>query len=220
MQLDEHLNEVLNNFSQINPSIQFKPGNIVSTLKPSGAVLAKATVNEQFTSTFAVYNLAQLLQILSQCENPEITVLDNHMLIKVGDDVTRFNFCDPNLIATPPEKELTLPSVDIEFTLSNEGLSRLKKFAAILGSTEIACEGDGKNIYLVACNVKNSAENTFRTKVGETSKNFRLVFMHENILFLPRDYIVEISKQGLAKFKADDVEYWVAAEENGSKFED
>lgn len=220
MKLDEQLDEVLNNFAQINPGIQFKPGNVVSTIKPSGAVLAKATVNEQFDSTFTVYDLHQLLAVLSQCENPDVTIMDNHMMIKVGSDMIRFNLCDPDLIATPPQKNINFPSIDVSFTLTNETLARLKKFAAIMGSKQIACEGDGTNVYLVALDIQNSAANTFKTKVGKTDKTFRLVFMYENFVFLPREYEVEMSKAGLAHLKSNDVEYWVAAENKESNFQE
>ena len=222
MKFNEHLSEILNNFAQINPSIEFKAGNVISTLKPSGAILAIAQVDEGFDSSFAVYSLIQLLQILSQYDDPNITILEKKMLIGQGsgNEVATVNFCDPNLIATPPKKDITLPSVDVEFELSNDNLVRLKKMAAILGSTEINCEGDGQDILLVACNIKNSAENTFRMKIGTTTHKFRFVFLHENYTFLPRDYSVQISKAGLAHFKATDVEYWVAAEEIGTFFED
>lgn len=220
MQIDEQLNEVLNNFSQINASIVFKPGNVVSTIKPSKAVMAKAKVTNAFDSTFAVYNLSQLLQLLSLYENPEMDILDTHMLIRQGTEVTRFTFCDPELVATPPddaglEKLASIAAEgEIKFTLSNDALTRLRKFAATMGSPEIAVTGDGENIYIEALNTKNSADNTYRAKVGETSDKFRMVFLCENLVFLPRDYEVQIAARGLAYFKTDDVEYWVAAESN------
>ena len=220
MQFDEKMNEVLTNFSQINSSIVFKPGNVVSTIKPSKAVFAMATVSNQFDKTFAIYNLNQLLALLSLCESPEIDILDNHMLIRQGSETVRYTFCDPDLVITPPEKKLTLPSVDVEFSLPNATLSRVRKFAQTMSSPQIAVTGDGETIYMEALNTDNSADNVYRIKVGKTTNKFRMVFMQENLDFLPRDYNVQISAKGLAYFEASDVEYWVAVEQNTSHFEE
>jgi hypothetical protein len=219
MKIDEQLNEVLNNFAQINPSIVFKPGTEVSTLKVTKSVMGKAKVKNGFDNTFAVYSLSQFLQVLSQFKNPEITVLDTKMQIQEGDVQVDYTFCDPKLIMTPPEKDIILPSVDVEFDLPNDSFEQIRKFAAILDSPEIAVVGDGEGMYVSALNVKNSADNVFRRRIGSTSHVFRLVFLVENLTLLPRDYHVKISAKGISHFSATDVEYWVAIE-SSSTFED
>lgn len=216
MKIDEQLTEILNNFSQINPSIVFKPGNVVSTLKPSKSVMARATINSQFEKTFAVYSLSQFLQVLSLFENPEIDVLDNHMRIKQGTEFARYTFCEPSLIATPPDTEVVLKSIDIEFDIGNDAFLRIRKFAATMGSPEIAVTGDGESIFIEALNTQNSSDNTYRYRVGETTSKFRMIFLFENLNMLPRDYHVQIWAKGLAYFKAKDVEYWVAVEDNST----
>lgn len=216
MKIDEQLTEVLNNFAQINPSIVFKPGSEVSTMKPTKSVMGKAKVNNQFDSTFAVYSLSMFLQVISQFESPSITVLDSKMRIKDLEREVDYTFCDPKLIVTAPDKGIKLPTVDVEFNLSNEAFTQLRKFAAILGSPEVAVVGDGESMYITALNTKNSSDNQFRRRIGETKHSFRLVFLVENLTLLPRDYHVRISSKGLSHFEATDVEYWVAVEANST----
>lgn len=216
MKIDEQFNEILNNFAQINPSIVFKPGNVVSTLKPTKSVMARATVNSEFDKTFAVYSLNQFLQVISLFEDPEIDILDNHMSIRQGTERAKYIFCDPELIATPPDKAPILPSDDVVFSLTNDALTRIRKFANTILSPEIAVSGDGENIYMETLDTKNSSANTYRYKVGTTTSNFKLVFLSENLNILARDYAVTISSKGLAHFAAADVEYWIAVEANST----
>lgn len=216
MKFDDHLTEILNNFATINSSIEFKPGNIVATMKPTKAVVGKAKTNVEFDSSFAIYSLSQLLGLLSLFEGPELDILDKHLSIKDGHREASFVFCDPSLIVTAPEKELKMPSVDLETKVTKTDFKQLMKAAATIGSPEVAIMGDGRNIYIGALNTKNSADNTYRVKLGETDKTFRMVFLVENLILLERDYDIQISSRGLAHFAADDVEYWIAVETSSS----
>ena len=49
---------VLKNFSTINPSIAFKPGQIVRTISPQKTIMAAATVPEDFDKSAAIYDVS------------------------------------------------------------------------------------------------------------------------------------------------------------------
>ncbi len=219
MKFDNQIIEVLNNFSTINPSIAFRPGNIVTTMKPTRSVIGKAKTNIEFDSSFAFYSLGSFLGLLSNFEEPpELTVLDSHMIIdggKANGDAS-FIFCDPSLIVVAPDKEIKMPEPDVEFDLDLATFKRVMKISATIGAPEIAIVGDGDKIYVKAMNTKNSGENSFRKEVGDTSKTFQLVFLVENLALLPRDYKVKISSKGLAYFEAEDIEYWIAVEQHST----
>ena len=65
MKLSEHTISVLKNFSMINPSVLFKPGQVIQTVSPQKTVMAKAVVEENFPVEGAVYDLGRFLGVLS-----------------------------------------------------------------------------------------------------------------------------------------------------------
>lgn len=163
-------------------------------------------------SQFAIYDLAQFLSAVSMFEDPDLIVGEKAMIIKHGSEKMSYTFSEPSLILSPPEKQIVLPSNDVELVLKNDVLNRVLKAVSIIGVPEIAVTGDGNSIFIEALNTKNPSHSAYRVEVGETSKKFRLIFLAENIKLLPGDYNVSISSRGLSHFKGDDVEYWIAVE--------
>lgn len=210
--------QILRNFSTINPSIVFKPGNEIKTISSSKTVMARATIDTSIDQQFAIYDLGKFLGAISMFESPELTLGQSAMVISEGNEKLSYTYAEPSLILVPPEKEVVLPSPEVEFDLPNEALNRVIKALGIIGAPEIAVTGDGDNIYVEALNVKNQSESTYRVQVGKTDKTFRMVFLAENIKVLPEDYRVSISSRGLSHFKANDIEYWIAIEAS-SKYE-
>jgi hypothetical protein len=134
------------------------------------------------------------------------------MTITKGSEKINYTYSEMSLMLAPPEKGIQLPSRDVEFELKNEVLVRVQKALSIIGAPEIAVTGDGHQVYIEALNTKDQSKSNYRVEVGETDKNFRFIFLAENIKLLPGDYNVTVSSKGLSHFKGDDVEYWVAVE--------
>lgn len=216
MKFSQRTIQVLRNFSSINPSLIFKPGTAIATISPSKTVMARATVDTEFPSSFAIYDLAQFLGAVSMFEDPELNPTKDAMEIVRGTEKLRYKFSEPSLIYAAPEKEVRLPTHDVEFELKNEILTRTQKALSVIGAPEIAVTGDGQSIYLEALNTKNSGDSAYRVNVGTTDKNFRFIFLAENMKLLPGDYNVAISSKGLSHFKGEDVEYWVAVEQHST----
>ena len=61
---------LLKNFSGINSNILIKPGNTLITLSPMKNVMAKATVNEDFDSQVAIWDLNKFLVTVSLFNDP------------------------------------------------------------------------------------------------------------------------------------------------------
>ena len=61
MKLTQNTISILKNFSSINPSIYIREGNKIRTIAMSGNIAASATVEEEFTTPFAIYDLNQFL---------------------------------------------------------------------------------------------------------------------------------------------------------------
>ena len=211
MKIEGRTLQVLKNFSTINPSIVFKPGNSLTTCTPNKTMMAKATIGEQIDSNFAIYDISKFLSVLSLFNSPELDISTNYMLIKGEGQKVRFTFADPSLVVTPA-KDIKMPDCEIKFELQDIQLSSTMKAMGVMQLPELAVVGEGGEMYLQAMDSKNPTSDDFKISLGETSLNFRMIFRADNLKLLPGDYSVSISKNSIAEFKGKDVTYWLATE--------
>ena len=127
---------------------------------------------------------------------------------------SKYFFADPKVIVTPPEKEITLPSEDVAFTVSTEQLDKLLKAAAIYQLPDLSAVGGDGVVKLLVRDKKNDTSNDFSIVVGETDATFSLNFKVENIKILPGTYDVVMSKKLLSRFVSKDynLKYYIALE--------
>lgn len=222
MKLSNDTLAVLKNFASINSGLEFKAGNILSTMSPGKTILAKATLKDTFPVDFCVYDLNQFLSVHSLYKDADIDFDDVNVVFKSGKSKIKYRKTAKEMIITAPEKELNLPSVDVSFKLTEEVFASIKKSANVLQSPNIAVESDGEKIYLTCFNAKDDSAHTNSIEVGDSSdKKFKMVFLEENLKMIPGSYDVEISSKGLASFKntTQEIDYWIAIEAKDSIFE-
>jgi hypothetical protein len=216
IKLEARTISILKNFSAINPSMMFKPGNNIATISPSKTVMARATIVENFDASFAIYDMARFLSVLSLFDEPELNIHDKHVVISKGNRQLNYTFADPSTIVAPPEKEIRLPSVDVEFALSTDILANVQKALGIMRLPEIAVVGNGSRVMLQALDSKGSSSDVYSIDLDETDKKFKMIFKAENIRVLPDDYVVQLSSKGISRFKSKDIEYFIAIESNST----
>tara|TARA_R100000742_G_C4275756_1_gene96431 strand:+ start:1225 stop:1911 length:687 start_codon:yes stop_codon:yes gene_type:complete len=215
MKLSDRTVNLLRNFSTINQSILFKQGTRLRTISVMKNILAEANIDEDFPQDFGVYDLGQFLNSLSLFQEPELNFTgESFVTVKEGKQRSKYFFADPSVIVSPPDKQLSLPSVDVEFSLTSAQLDRLLKAAAVYHLTDLSVVGNGKEIKLKVHDRKNDTSNDFSIIVGVTDKEFELHFKVENIKIVPGTYEVKISRKLLAEFKASeyDLTYYIALE--------
>lgn len=215
MKLSDKTFSILKNFSSINQSILFKKGNQLRSISVMKNILAEATVTEDFPKDFGIYDLNQFLNGLGLHKNPELDFEnDGYVIIRDGKMKSKYFFADPNVIITPPEKEISLPSEDVCFELSTEQLDRLLKASAVYQLPDISAVGEAGVVKLVVRDKKNETSNDFSIVVGETNSEFVFNFKVENIKILPGTYEVVVSQKLLSRFqsKNHDLTYYVAME--------
>lgn len=215
MKLSDKTISVLKNFSSINQSILFKEGRKLRTISVMKNILAEATVTEEFMKDFGIYDLNQFLNGLSLHSNPELDFAnDGYVMIREGKSRSKYFFADPNVIVTPPEKEITLPSEDVSFELSTDQLAQLLKAAAIYQLPDLSAVGENGVVKLVVRDKKNDTSNDYAVVVGETEAEFSFNFKVENIKVLPGTYEVSVSQKLLSRFtsKNHDLTYYIALE--------
>ena len=215
MKLSDNTLSLLKNFSTINQSILFKQGSKLRTISVMKNILAEATVTEELPKDFGIYDLNQFLNGLGLHQSPELDFEnDGHVVIKEGKMRSKYFFADPQVIITPPDKEITLPTEDVSFELSTQQLDKLLKAAGIYQLPDLAVIGEAGVVKLLVRDKKNDTSNTFAVTVGETDKVFTFNFKIENIKILPGTYEVVVSQKLLSKFtnKDCDLRYYIALE--------
>ena len=215
MKLSPETISILKNFASINQSILVKNGSKLSTISVMKNILAEATVAEDFPKDFGIYDLNQFLNGMSLHQTPDLDFAnDGYVTIREGKMRSKYFFADPNVIVTPPDKEIKLPSEDICFELSTDQLDKLLKAAAVYQLPDISAVGESGVIKLVVRDKKNDTSNTFAVVVGETENDFCFNFKVENIKVLPGTYEVVVSSKLLSRFssKNHDLTYYIALE--------
>ena len=216
MKIDVNTVNVLKNFAKINPSIVVTEGNVLKTISPTKTIMAKAKVKTEFSQRFAIYNLDRFISTLSLFTDPELKFKDKFVDISDENRKTHYVYADENTVTKAPDREINLPSVDVTFRLTNDALKDVEKAAGVLGLPEIVVVGDGQNIKLQAEDVKNPSGDVYSVVIGTTDKAFKAIFKAENIKIIPGDYDVSISSKGISHFLHEDVEYYIAVEQNST----
>ena len=210
---------MLKNFSDINMSIEIKKGNILRTVSVQKNILAQAELEEEFPQDFAIYELNRFLGAVSLFDDPEFTFNGKSTNIGTSKHSVDYVYCDPSMIVTPPENNITFPDPEVKFVLSQDALSRVMKASNVLGTPEISVESESGIINIKALDVNNDSTDTFTVALDEKSDSkFRFVFKTENMKMLPGNYDVEISSKGISHFTMQGLklEYWIATEASSS----
>ena len=215
MNLSDKTLTILKNFAGINNSILVKQGTQLRTISVAKNILAEAHIDEEFPREFGIYDLNQFLNGLSLHQDPEMDFSpDSYLTIREGKRRVKYFYADPQVIVTPPEKEITLPSEDVHFQLDSIALEKLLKAAAVYQLPDLAAVGEAGVVKLVVRDKKNDTSNEFAVVVGETDKIFTFNFKVENIKIIPGAYDVIVSSKLLSKFTNTqyDLKYYIALE--------
>jgi len=214
MKLSNSTTNILKNFSTINQSILIKEGNKLKTISVMKNILAEAEIEEEFEREFAIYDLNQFLSGLSLYNAPDLDFGESYLTIRDGSRRAKYFFADPNVIVSPPDKEISLPSRDVCFTVATQQLDALLKAAAIYQVSDLSAVGRNGKVELVVHDKKNDTSHDFVEEVGVTDDEFCFNFKVENIKIIPGSYDVVISSKLLAEFtnKNVNLKYYIALE--------
>ena len=215
MKLTDSTLTVLKNFAGINNSILVKQGSKLRTISVAKNILAEADISEDFPKDVAIYDLNQFLNGLSLHQDPNLDFTEeSYLTIREGKRRVKYFYADPQVIISPPEKEISLPTEDVCFQLESVTLEKLLKAAAVYQLPDLAAVGENGVVKLVVRDKKNDTSNEFAVVVGETDKEFTFNFKVENIKIIPGAYDVVISSKLLAKFtnSSYNLIYYIALE--------
>jgi len=224
MKLSNETQAVLKNFAAINSNIVINTGTELKTISEAKNILAKASVSESFDTPFGIYDLNEFLGVMSMFDDPELTVADDALSIKIsqGRRSVKYFFSAPDIL-TSPSKDIVMPSAEVTFTLTQDDMAQLRKAAATLGVTDVVVtnKSDSDGIEILVTDVKDSTANVFSVDADTTSccsDPFKFVFNIGNFKFVGGDYEITISNKLISHFKNLNapIEYWVALEKNST----
>ncbi len=215
MKLSDKTLTILKNFAGINNSILVKEGTQLRTMSVAKNILAEAEIEEDFPRQFGVYDLNQFLNGLSLHQDPDMDFgEESYLTIREGRRKVKYFYADPQVIISPPDKQITLPSEDVHFQLESTALDKLLKAAAVYQLPDLCVVGEAGVVKIVVRDKKNDTSNSYSVDVGETDKEFSFNFKVENIKILPGTYDVVVSQKLLSRFnsKSLDLTYYIALE--------
>lgn len=216
MKLSDNTLTILKNFAGINNSIIVKPGNTLRTISVANNIYAEATIAEEFPKSFAIYDLNEFLNGISLHKDPDLDFSeDSYLTIREGKRRVKYFFADQNVIKSPPEKGIKIPSKDICFQLDSATLEKLLKASSVYKLPDLSAVGESGVVRLVVRDKKNDKTSTeYSIIVGETDEEFTFNFKVENIKIISGAYDVVVSKELISHFTNINynLSYWIALE--------
>ena len=212
MKLSKETTALIKNFAGINSNLLLKSGNKLATISSQKNVMADATVTETFPD-FGIYDLNEFLGAMSLFDDPELDFQEKYVSISQGSMKIKFFAADASVLVAP-QKAITFPEAEINFTMTAGMLNMINKTASVLRASDVSIVGDGTTITAVVGDKKNVTGNSFSEPVGNSDKTFKVNLKVENLKMLPGDYEVSISSKKISRFKSpsSDLVYYVAVE--------
>tara|TARA_B100000287_G_scaffold435626_1_gene505075 strand:- start:3583 stop:4296 length:714 start_codon:yes stop_codon:yes gene_type:complete len=218
--------DLLKNFSNINKSIVIEPGNKISTISINKNILARATVEESFEYKMAFYDLSTFLGGISLIDEPQLSITDKKCSVKSknGKSSTTFYYADPDIITSPPKKEIAMPDPTCSFELTTDTLMTIERAAKLYMVPDLCVTTRGQDLILTVTDKKNDTSNAFEIVVGEVSpdETFCYCMKVENLKVMSQaqragrslNYQVSLSDKKVAYFKDQqgNLEYFIALE--------
>lgn len=205
---------ILKNFAMINSGIVFKPGSVLKTMHPQKTIMASARVTENIESVARIYDLSRFLATLSLFDDPDVEFKSDKFIISSGNRTVSYTYAAESMVVSPPDKDINFPAPDVTVKINWRDLDSVIRAAGVLKLSEIAFTSNGNTISVSAVDSKNSSADVYDVVLAEgvNANPFRMIIKVENIKLMPNDYEVSLSSKGLAYFKSNKVDYYVALE--------
>jgi hypothetical protein len=219
MKLSKDTLNLIKNYASINGNLVLKPGKKLSTIHIQNKIFSFATIDEDFPVQFPIYDVNELLSVLSLFTDPDIEFTEKYLTVTEGKSSLKYFAAAIENMKVPPDKDVNFDDVVATFDLTSAILNTIPRTAGVLKVSDISIMGDGSTISIAVADKKNATSNSYFTNVGTTDKVFKVNIAVDNIKMLPGDYTVSLAPKGI-KFqsKSTDLVYYVAIELD-SKFE-
>lgn len=220
MKLSDYTLSVLKNFSTINSGIVLRRGNVQKTMSPEKSILVEAELDESIPSSFGIYDLNQFLGNATTMNSPELEFSEKSVSMKDDTFTLYYLSCSPELIITPPDKELVINDPDATVDLTHATLTKILRLASMNDLPHVSFVAKDGELKMQAHEKSNPSSNHVFTSICEYHGNdFTATFKTENLKIIPDDYTVVIKSGAFAKFSSKNrkLTYFIAMETKESK---
>lgn len=222
MELSDTTLNVLKNYSTINPNIVITEGNTLKTISVARNVLSRTELNEEFPTSFGIYDLTEFLNVLSLVDSPRLKFEKDYVTVgdSTGRSSVKYFYSDPEML-TSPGKDINMPEPEVKFVLDTDTLGKVKRAAAALGHDEVAISPTTGAVRLSVIDSKDATSNAFSIDVEGTypeGVDFNFVMNVGNIKVVNEDFEVGISSKLISQFasKQSPIEYFIALEKSST----
>lgn len=223
MKLSQNTIAILKNFSMIQPNLVVEPGSTLSTLAEAKHIMAEATIEETFDSKFGIYDLNEFLSALSLMDDADLEIADNSMLIKSGNANVKYHFADTSIL-TAKTQSITMPPIDVSFTITEDQLSSIRRASAALSLDKpvLSITVENEEILARVICIQNPSSNSYSLTLGKceestlTAVDYR--FSIDNLKLISGDYTVDITNKLISNWKHESmsVQYWIALDKSST----
>jgi len=221
MQLNENTMAVLKNFASIQQNIILSEGKKIKTIAEAKNIMAIANLDQEFTSTFGIFNLDEFLAVLGLVDAPDLSFAEE--FVTVSDSSGRSNvkyFYSDESILTTPQKDITMVESEVKFTLDLATLNKVKRAAGALGHEKMTITANDGSIKLTVVDPNNATSSAFDITVPGSyeTEDFMFVMNVANLKLIDGDYEVSVSSKLISEFKntSTDVVYYIALEKSST----
>lgn len=217
MKLSKQTINILRNFAGINTNLYINAGNTLMTVAANKTAFAIAEVEETFDTNFGVYDLGELLGVLSIFSDPDLEFSERNLIISEGKNRIRYMPADAEVLIFPKKEPRFPEEPNAVFDLTAQNLAQITKASSVLKVPFVTFKGDGKKIVALVHDKANPNSNQFSIDVGaESTEVFDMHVKVESLKMLPEDYKVQVSFNKILKFIGDRKSYLVTCETDSS----
>lgn len=216
--------DIIANFSAINPSLHFKPGNLLKTITDHEDIIAEASIVENIPQEFAIGQLSRLLGALSLFKSPRVEFFDTMLTIFEETRKLNFVYADKEAVTAYPESTLTLPPVIASFKLFEKDFLALSRAANFLKVPQIALRANDGKVHIEGIDPENPTSDSYTCQVGVSDKEFNVFFNADKFLkIISGEYQIDLTygpikgnDVGIGVFTTQDVKYFIASEDSST----
>ena len=193
MKISSKTLSLLQSFAQISSNLLVKPGKKLATRNAVNSIQARAVVNETFTQQFAIYDLNQLLSLISVSQNPDIEFSDKSLTIRSenGGEIEYF-YADESLVTAPNENPPQLEDV-YTFKLTASDIQTIVKTASIVSATMLNIVSEKGKVTLSINDPKNSTSHSYKKPLGDSDASFNVKMAIDSFKVVADEYNVRVA---------------------------
>ena len=214
MKFSESQMEILGVFTNVNPSIMFKPGKKVATISNNKNILGSCVFKDiDFERKAPIYDLGNLMKtikVLSRnaTDSPDVDFSDKRVDISNGPSTMRYYYADERHITIPPDTINALGEPCVSTELTNDQLTQIFTTAQHYQLPDLCFQGKDGQLFATVTDKRNATSNSLEINLGESDKDFCFCMKIENASVLclgvspcraAKGYKVELFENKVAK---------------------